>query len=213
MQRYACVLSLLLWVLLPAKAESVLGEYVEARTCSVYAGGCHYSGEYVTAGREALVFWYIREGKWNGVDLRGLAVLAAVVADQNLAEPSARRQSVLYVDSRATPAQRAALTHLLTMRHTNLLGSVREVRSAAISYVKRDREIHIQAPGVADLHVSRYPCQHCVQPHQVWYQPLVTIQQAEVASAKRAVYRDRVLGTVWQRGEENSVFIGHFEWR
>ncbi len=196
--------------ILPVQAQSVSGDYLEARTCSVYAGGCHYSGEYVTAGREALVFWHIREGKWDGVDISGLSVLAAIVADNNLAEPSARKKSALYVDARASEAQKQALTRLFSTRHRDLLGDIRSVKTVTIRYTREDRQVIVDVPGVANLQVSRYPCKHCVQPHQVWYQPLIPVREAEVASARLWAYRDRQLGTVWQRGEENSVFVGEF---
>ena len=195
---------------LPGWAQSLRGDYIEARTCSVYAGGCHYSGEYVTAGREALLFWHIREGKWNGTDLSGVSVLAAVVADNNLAEPSAQRRSVLYIDARASQAQREVITHLFNARYRELLGEVRSVKAVPIRFAREERQMSVEASGVATLQVSRYPCKHCVQPHQVWYQPLAPILEAEVASAKLAAYRDRQLGTVWQRAEENSVFVGEF---
>lgn len=201
---------LLALLVIPAGAQTLRGDYAEARTCSVYAGGCHYSGEYVTAGREALLFWHIREGRWNGVDVSGLSVIAAVVADDNLAEPSAQRRSVLYLDARANLQQQKALAALFKKQYASLLGEISVVKSVPIRYTREDRQIAVDAPGVATLDISRYPCKHCVQPHQVWYQPLVPIAEAEVASAKLAAYRDRQLGTIWQRGEENSVFVGEF---
>lgn len=211
--RTTLLAGLLALSLLPVSAQTLRGDYVEARTCSVYAGGCHYSGEYVTAGREALLFWHAREGSWNGVNLSGLSVLAAVVADNNLAEPSAQRKSVIYVDARASKAQREAIAQLLSRHYTRVLGSVQGVKSVVIRYSQQDKQITVDAPGVATLHLSRYPCKHCVQPHQVWYQPLTPIAEIEVASAKLAAYHDRWLGTVWQRGEENSAFVGEFEIR
>ncbi|MGC8784961.1 MAG: DUF1326 domain-containing protein [Armatimonadota bacterium] len=211
--RTTLLAALLALLVLPAGAQTVRGDYAEARTCSVYAGGCHYSGEYVTAGREALLFWHIREGSWNSVNLSGVSALAAVVADNNLAEPSARRQSVIYVDVRADKAQREAVAQLLSRYYAGVLGEVQAVKPVAIRYTRQDKQIAIDAPGVATLHLSRYPCKGCVQPHQIWYQPLAPVTDAEVASVKLAAYRDRRLGTVWQRGEENSAFVGEFEVR
>lgn len=207
------LMGLVAFIALSASAQTLRGDYIEARTASVYAGGCHYSGEYVTAGREALLLWHIREGKANGLDVSGLSVLAAIVADNNLAENSARRRSVLYVDDRATAQQRKALADLLAKAHRELLGEITTVKVAPIRYTRNEKAINVEADGVATLQISRYPCRHCVQPHQVWYQPLAPIADAEVASAKRAVYRDRELGTVWQRAEENSVFLGEFALR
>lgn len=208
--RHILLTGLLAFSVLSAGAQTLRGDYVEARTCSVYAGGCHYSGEYVTAGREALLFWHIREGQWNGVDVGGLSVIIAVVANNNLAEPSTRRKSVLYLDARATQPQRKALASLFRERYANLLGDIRAVKAVPIRYTREDKQMTVDAPGVATLHISRYPCKHCLQPHQVWYQPLVPIADAEVASAKHTTYLDRQLGTVWQRGEENNVFVGEF---
>lgn len=206
-------IGLLALSVLSAGAQTLRGEYAEARTCSVYAGGCHYSGEYVTAGREALLFWHVREGTWNGVNLSGLCVIAAVVADNNLAEPSAQRKSVLYIDARATAPQRKVLADLFAVRYAPVLGELQAVKTADIRYTRENAQINVSAPGVATLSISRYPCRHCVQPHQVWYQPLVPVHNVEVAMAKLCAYRDRQLGTVWQRSEENSVFVGEFTLR
>ena len=46
----------------PAFAAGISGDYVEARSCNVFVGACHYSGEYMTAGREALLVWHVSRG-------------------------------------------------------------------------------------------------------------------------------------------------------
>ena len=38
---------------LATQPETVQGEYLEARSVSVYIGACHYGAEYVEGGREA----------------------------------------------------------------------------------------------------------------------------------------------------------------
>ena len=50
-----------------AGGNSVTGEYVEARTAEVFAGGCIMNGEAVTTGREALLAWKVTRGSFNGV--------------------------------------------------------------------------------------------------------------------------------------------------
>ena len=38
-----------------AENVSLRGDYVEVRTASVFAGACHYNGEVVTTGRDAMM--------------------------------------------------------------------------------------------------------------------------------------------------------------
>src|SRR4030095_3889913 len=81
------------------------GDYVEARTASVFAGACHYNGEVVTTGRDALMAGNVTSGKWHGVDLSGLRVMAIVSAAANLGESNAARQSEIIIDSQASRTQ------------------------------------------------------------------------------------------------------------
>ena len=41
----------------PNASSTIVGDYVEARTASVFAGACHYNGELVTTGRDAIMAW------------------------------------------------------------------------------------------------------------------------------------------------------------
>src|SRR4030095_16172932 len=88
-----------------ANASGLSGDYVEARTASVFAGACHYNGELTTTGRDALMAWSVASGSWNGINLAGVRALAVVSADVNLYDTNAPRRSELTVDSSATEAQ------------------------------------------------------------------------------------------------------------
>src|SRR3954470_14138963 len=92
---------------------AVKGDYVEVRTASVFAGPCHYNGELVTTGRDAIMAWNVAEGSFNGVNLAGTRLVAVVSADENLSDASAARKSEVMIDSSATNAQVAALTAML----------------------------------------------------------------------------------------------------
>src|SRR5579871_6624795 len=94
-------------------ANHLQGDYVEARTASVFAGACHFNGELTTTGRDAQMAWHVRQGDWNGVSLSGLNAMAAVVGEANLRNEEAARRSILYIDATATPAQAEALTTAL----------------------------------------------------------------------------------------------------
>ena len=114
-----------------AESVSLRGDYVEVRTASVFAGACHYNGEVVTTGRDALMAWNVTSGKWQGVDLTGVRVLAIVSADANLGETSAARQSEIIIDSSASRTQALAITNALKEKYAASLGKIVEVRTRA----------------------------------------------------------------------------------
>src|SRR5437899_6575728 len=110
--------SIVLTMPLMAAGNSLSGVYVEARTAEVFVGGCLMSSEAETTGKQAVLAWKVNHGSVNGVQLDGLSVVAAVVGDKNLGihelggeKPVSR--SALFVDSRATPEQRAALVTMV----------------------------------------------------------------------------------------------------
>src|ERR1051326_7871442 len=92
-----------------AENVSLRGDYVEVRTASVFAGACHYNGEVVTTGRDAMMAWHVTSGKWQGVDLSGVRALAIITADANLSENNAARSSEIIIDSSASETQSQAL--------------------------------------------------------------------------------------------------------
>ena len=83
-----------------AENVSLRGDYVEVRTASVFAGACHYNGEVVTTGRDAMMAWKVTSGKWQGVDLSSVRAVAIVNSQANLSEQHAARQSEVLIDWR-----------------------------------------------------------------------------------------------------------------
>src|SRR2546421_10524011 len=92
-----------------AEFNNLKGDYVEVRTASVFAGACHYNGELMTTGRDAVMAWRVTAGTWRGTDLAGVRAVAGVSADANLADAQAGRASEIVVDSGATEAQAEAV--------------------------------------------------------------------------------------------------------
>src|SRR2546423_9224500 len=105
-----------------AENVSLRGDYVEVRTASVFAGACHYNGEVVTTGRDAMMAWNVTSGKWQGVDLTGVRVMVIVSSDANLSEDNAARQSEIIVDSSASRAQALAMLNALKEKYAASLG-------------------------------------------------------------------------------------------
>src|SRR5437899_11868218 len=63
-------------------APAVTGDYIEARSCNVYAGPCHFGSEYTTAGREAVMAWRVQRGASAGQTLDGLGAVAVVAGEE-----------------------------------------------------------------------------------------------------------------------------------
>src|SRR3954470_7770854 len=117
-----------------AENTAIKGDYVEVRTASVFTGACHFNGEVVTAGREAMMAWNFTSGHWNKTDLSGLKAIAVVSADANLENANAARRSEIILDNSASHDQKVALLEVLKSRYTATLGEIVSVRSAAINF-------------------------------------------------------------------------------
>ena len=190
---------------------SVQGEYIEARSASVYTGACHFGAEFVDGGKEATLVWHIQHGTWNDVSLDGLTVVAIVTAKKNLAIDTETRKSVLYVATDTTAAQRIALRNMLATKQAEVLGDIVAMQSAPLSFAKEGTRFDVTVGEVLALSANRYPCAACTQPHQIWYQPLAPVQNAIVGKSEVYRYQDTHLAVTWhQGGAVNNVFVGDF---
>ncbi len=187
------------------------GDYVEARTASVFAGACHYNGERQTTGRDAVLAWSFASGTWRGVDVSGGRVLAIVNADANLADADATRHSEIVVDA-ANDAQADALLDAMKENYVSVLGRVVQVRRAAVNF-EHDKEgaYRVETAGVAGLAVAAMPDKGCCRmPHLVWYEPFAKIEGRRVGFVEKSFYEGGASGEAWQRQSENSAFYGTF---
>jgi hypothetical protein len=191
--------------------QKVVGDYVEVRTASVFAGPCHYNGELVTVGKNAIAAWNFTAGAWHGVDLSGVRAMAAVSSDANLGEEQAARKVELVVDSGATEAQAKAVAGLLQEKCGKQLGTIVAARRAPISFEQSGHAYAVKADGYAALSVSPMPdAACCKQPGLVWYSPLTPVSGRKVGFTKSAEYTAGTVGDQWEREGENSAFYGSF---
>ncbi|MBI5364015.1 MAG: DUF1326 domain-containing protein [Planctomycetes bacterium] len=187
------------------------GHYAEGRTASVFAGACHYGGEATTAGREALLAWHFEGGRFDGVELAHLDVVAVVVGDDNLAVPESPRHTVLYVGEHASAAQVAAVRSLLSARLGATLGTIDLVRAVPLAIVIEAETYRVESKGLFALRGSMLPDRACCKmPYQVWYAPFAPVERPIVGNNTAFEYRDKRLGRVWSRPDENASFTGTF---
>src|SRR5438270_12059562 len=122
-------------VLLPvmlaaAPAPEVRGQYVEARTCDVFAGSCFANADTGITGKNAILAWKIESGKFAGTKIDGLGVAAVISASETLGlKQSAPGKAVLIVDERATKDQRDALIKFVKAQAGSLVSDVKAVHA------------------------------------------------------------------------------------
>jgi hypothetical protein len=189
---------------------SLRGDYVEVRTASVFAGACHFNGEVVTTGREAMMAWNVTSGKWQGVDLSGVRALAIVSSDANLAETNAARQAEIVIDSSASRAQSLAMLNALKANYAASFGNIVKVRNAPITFIHQGKTFAVAADE-AKMNVQAMPNDLCCRmPNLVWYSPLVGIENRKVGYTTNASYSGNTVSEQWSRSDENSAFYGTF---
>jgi len=195
------------------KTAPIAGDYVEARTASVFAGACHYNGELVTTGQDAVAAWSFSSGAWHGVDLAGVRAVAAIGSDSNLGQEHAARKTALVVDSGASEAQAQAVASLLKEKCRDGLGQIVSVRRADVSFSHVASAYTVKAPGFANMSVQPMPNNECcAQPTLVWYSPLAPVDHRKVGFTQNATYAGGTVSDAWQREGENSAFYGNFSW-
>jgi hypothetical protein len=209
-------LSGLTFATLSAKPASVTGTYVEARTAEVFAGACVMNGEAATTGREALLAWKIDRGQMNGVSLDGLAVVAALSADANLGiheigGESTPARAALFLDSRATPAQRKALVSMVKSLTGNVIGSIVQETSAPIQFVDTGHEIRVSA-NTLKLDVEKHLNHDASCGNKQWFGPLAAVDHAEMGTTAENAYSGASLSTKWSDPNKRSSFFGTFSY-
>ena len=189
---------------------AVRGDYVEVRTASVFAGACHYNGELVTTGRDAILAWHVTEGTHNGVNLAGVKAVAVVNSEANLIDDKAARKSELVIDAK-TDAQARAFAAMLKEQSAAALGTVVTTKRAPVTFTNDKNGYTVDAAGFASAKVSAMPdgaC--CKQPNDVWYEPLTRLDGRKVGYTATASYAGGKAGAKWDRANENSAFYGSF---
>jgi hypothetical protein len=207
---------------IPAFAQQapsqIKGEYIETRSADVYTGQCFANGEMNLAGDEAILAWHVTEGKWDGADLSGLTVGAAVKAQATLGDPYAQAypaKAVLFVEKSATPQQRQALINFAQEQGGELLRHVVKVMDVPVSM-----EILQQHGGRARLQAGDFvtvetrgigPKDHLCGNEATFYPPLTQTTHAMPAVAMTDEYRGSDLQVSWTLHDKRSAFVGAFE--
>jgi hypothetical protein len=168
-------------------------------------------------GNQAILAWHIESGTWNGVQLDGLTVAAAVRARATLGDPYANpypAQAVLIVDDQADARQRAALTAFAQHMGGELLRNVQQVVTApmelAVNHEKHGAAM-LRAGNLATVRTrSLNEGDHLCGNEVTFYPPLSETTHAMPAVALTDSYRGPGLGVDWETHGKRSAFVGTF---
>ncbi len=213
-----------------ANAGSIRGEYVEARTADVFTGPCFSNAEVFIYGDQAVMAWRVTEGSWQGVDLAGLSVAAAVQASNTFStDRPEESRSVLIVDQKASPEQRSALIAMAKELGGARLRNVVAVRDSVINLTieshattdaPAEHSAHaipqapraaFWAPGLAEITTRPMDADdHRCGNEVVAYPPLSKGVDALPAYTLGHAFRGAGLGGNWDDPNCRSSFVGHF---
>jgi hypothetical protein len=195
---------------------SISGSYVEARTAEVFTGGCIMNGEAATTGREALLVWKVDRGSFDGVPLNGLAVIAAIAGDQNLGireigGAAAETRAAIFVDERATPAQRSALVAMAKQHSNGMVSKVVEMSSSPIQFADDANAIRVTAKSLR-LTVAKEVDHDPSCGARQWFHPLAEIANPAMGTTSENAFSGTALGTKWSDPNKRSSFFGTFSY-
>ena len=195
----------------------IIGEYVEARTAEVFAGGCIMNSEAETLGRQAIMAWKITSGSFDGVALDGLTVVAAVAGDRNLGmremggeEPTAVK-AIITVDPRATAIQRDALVRVVRQLSRGLITHVVRVDTAKVKFATSQNYVELSVPDqsiqlTVNKEMKHDPSCGAMQ----WFKPFTTMAHSAMGVAETHAFSGSGLGTKWSAPDKRSAFFGTF---
>jgi hypothetical protein len=212
-------------------AEAIRGDYLEARTADVFTGPCFSNAEVFITGHQAVMAWSIRQGSWNGEDLSGLCVAAAVRGTTTFSEDKPElAKAVLIVDQKATPEQKAALIDLAKHLGGDRLQNVVDVKQAAMTLKTEPRTIathghaihhgmpqapraSFRADGLAEIATRPLNDQdHFCGNETVAYEPLSKGVKVLPAYTLGNRYDGSGLDTTWSDPNCRSSFVGRFSY-
>ena len=183
------------------------GAYLEARSATVWGGGCHINAEIVTQERRALVGYAFEGGTFNGTAVAGVNLVAALEAEFPLSEGGPDR-AIVWVSGATPEARSAALAW--AVGGLGLEGGSYEVVEETVTVdlgalrLSVDGHLLVEGDPVPDA-----AC--CTMPEARWYGPLdgrVSDSRVGMAETCRLGRADGL--TPWSSTGTNSLQFGRF---
>ncbi|MBI4604531.1 MAG: DUF1326 domain-containing protein [Planctomycetes bacterium] len=193
----------------------ILGEYVEARTCDVWTGPCFANGEMNLRGDQAVLGWVVRKGSWDGVELKDLAIVAAIDAEGTLTTSAEGKvRAMVYVDEKATEEQAKALLSMAAALAPKYVKDTVRIERRRISYAREEAQVSLQVGELAEVRVKTVPlsshCDSICGNESGFYPSLAKITHLECAKTLENSYSGTALGLRWSDPNKRSAILGRF---
>ena len=200
-----------------ASAE-VRGTYLETRNAEIYASHCFANAEAGILGDLAVMAWKVEAGSVDGVSVDGLGVVAVVKASQTIGDPFKNplpAKTMLIVDEKATPAQRAALETLAKRSGGELLNDVIAVEVAPIVLAyegsMHDKTAKLTAGDLVSVETRAIvDTDSLCHLDNIYYQPIAELDHAMAAHALQHSIQVKSLGIDLTEYRRSSVYLGSY---
>jgi hypothetical protein len=199
-------------------APDISGSYLEVRSCDVYTGPCFANAEMGVTGKEGILVWAISEGRWRGVALNGLNVIAVVQTDATLGDLRYQPRygkAVLIVDARADAKQKEALTDLARTMAGKLIKDVVEVKTAsmevALGTCAKAGCASVKAGNLVEISTRCLGGKdHLCGNEEIYYPPLTKVDGAYPVFTEVAAYKGNGFNATWESVGQRSAFLASF---
>ena len=199
-------------------ANPLKGNYVEVRTCQVYTGPCFANGEVGSAGKNAVMTWWITEGQFAGVDLTGQAVSVVVKASHTLGFKGLRdaesKKAIVIINSATNAQETDALTKFVLAQtgisDQEITGIHRADIAAQFDLDKLTATVKVG--DIARLQTRRARKSDCICSNEsAYYPPLTSLKGFVPGVTIRGEVTARRLGTRWSIPDSRTAYMGTFE--
>lgn len=201
-----------------AASAEIRGHYLETRNAEIYASHCFANSEAGIRGDLAILAWSIDAGDIDGVNLKGLRVVAVVKASSTIGDPFGNplpAKTVLIVDRDASAEQKVALEKLVHRSAGELVRDIVRVEALPI-----DLDFH------GDMHAKRATLtagdavkvttraieatDSLCHLDNIYYQPMVELDHAMAAHATQQSFHGAGLNVRLDEYRRSSVYLGTF---
>jgi hypothetical protein len=193
-------------------APSIQGQYVEARTCDVWTGPCFANGDMNVKGKQALAAWIVEKGAFQGVELSGLKVAAAILAEGTIGHTDEGRiRCAIVVDEKASSVQAKALVALARTLSPKYLADVVAVESRPISFERKGLESRLVVGELASIRTGEFcPCDKICCNEEQFYPAISGSTRVECAKTLEHEYKGKALDGRWSDPNRRSAMVGTF---
>jgi hypothetical protein len=137
---------------------NLTGTYFEACNCDVGCP-CVFTSDPTEGNCTVLFAWHIEKGKHGDLSLDGMNTALAVYSPGHMLKT--KWDVALYIDEKANPAQRVALTTIFGGQAGGepaalgpLIGKVLGVKPVPITYQAKGKERSMRIPNIAEMEIA-----------------------------------------------------------